>query len=170
MYNSTAGYYCSIGMHSTSLWQAFPTSIQQRRALECAFVVLDSTRYALPCLPEIYRKPPKYRCLYTPDMHRCSHAMVSTLEMFHCIPVCIDFCDKCQVIAKSISTSSSRFTLLTYSVTETRKYFVRMYIPRESSSTIITVVVAVDRTITGLEVVRLTENCSSSSTSVSCVI
>ena len=28
--------------------------------------------------------------------------MVSTLEMFHCIPVCIDFCDKCQVIAKSM--------------------------------------------------------------------
>ena len=48
--------------------------------------------------------------------------------------------------------------------------FVHVYIPLESSSTIITVVVAVDRITIGLEVVRLTENCSSSSSSVSCVI
>ena len=41
--NSTTGHYNSTGMYSTSLWSAFLTSVQQGRALECAFVALNST-------------------------------------------------------------------------------------------------------------------------------
>ena len=41
--NSTTGYCYSIGMHSTSLWLAFLTNLQQGRALEHAFVVLNPT-------------------------------------------------------------------------------------------------------------------------------
>ena len=40
---STTGYYYSIGTHSTSLWLAFLANIQQRRALEHGFIVLNST-------------------------------------------------------------------------------------------------------------------------------
>ena len=69
--NSTTGQYNSTGtcMHSISLWSVFLASTQQGRALECAFVALNSKHgYALPCLPEIHWKPPKYRWLYNPDM------------------------------------------------------------------------------------------------------
>ena len=41
--DSTTGHYNSIGSHSSSLWSAFLTSVQQGRALECAFVGLNST-------------------------------------------------------------------------------------------------------------------------------
>ena len=41
--DSTTGYYNSIGLHSSSLWSAFLTSVQQGRALEHAFVALNST-------------------------------------------------------------------------------------------------------------------------------
>ena len=40
--NSTTGHYNSTGTHSTSLWLAFLTSIQQGRALEHAFLALNS--------------------------------------------------------------------------------------------------------------------------------
>ena len=39
---STTGHYNSTGMHSTNLWSAFLTSVQQERALDCTFIVLDS--------------------------------------------------------------------------------------------------------------------------------
>ena len=41
--DSTTGHYNSIGMHGTSLWLAFFASVQQGKALERAFVVLNST-------------------------------------------------------------------------------------------------------------------------------
>ena len=41
--DSTTGHYNSTGSHSTSLWSAFLVSIQQGRALERAFVALNST-------------------------------------------------------------------------------------------------------------------------------
>ena len=40
--NSTTRHYYSIGSHSASLWPAFLTSVQQGRALEHAFVALNS--------------------------------------------------------------------------------------------------------------------------------
>ena len=40
--NSTTRHYYSIGSHSSSLWSAFLTSIQQGRALEHAFIALNS--------------------------------------------------------------------------------------------------------------------------------
>jgi len=39
--DSTTGHYNSTGMHSTSLWSAFHTSVQQGRALERTFVTLN---------------------------------------------------------------------------------------------------------------------------------
>ena len=67
--DSTTGHYNSIGSHSSSLWSAFLASVQQGRVLERALVALNSrgTLHALPCLPEIYWKPPKYRHLYNLD-------------------------------------------------------------------------------------------------------
>ena len=41
--NSTTGHYNSTGMYSTGLWSAFLASVQQGRALEHAFVALNST-------------------------------------------------------------------------------------------------------------------------------
>ena len=41
--DSTTGHYNSIDSHSSSLWLAFLASVQQGRALECAFVALNST-------------------------------------------------------------------------------------------------------------------------------
>ena len=40
--NSTTGHYNCTGMHSTSLWLAFLASVQQGRALERAFIVVNS--------------------------------------------------------------------------------------------------------------------------------
>ena len=40
--NSTTGHYIGTGTHSTSFWSAFFTSVQQARALECAFIVPNS--------------------------------------------------------------------------------------------------------------------------------
>ena len=40
--DSTTGHYNSTGMHSPNLWSAFLTNFQQGRALECAFIALDS--------------------------------------------------------------------------------------------------------------------------------
>ena len=63
--NLTTEQYNSTGMHIISLWLAILTSEQQRRALECAFVAPNSMqKYTLPCLPQIYWKPPKYGCFY----------------------------------------------------------------------------------------------------------
>ena len=40
--DSTTGHYNSIGLHSSSLWSAFLARVQQGRALERAFVALNS--------------------------------------------------------------------------------------------------------------------------------
>ena len=39
---STTEHYNSTGTHSTKLWSAFLTSVQQGRALDCTFVLLNS--------------------------------------------------------------------------------------------------------------------------------
>ena len=41
--DSTTGHYNITGTYSTSLWSVFLASVQQGRALEHAFVVLNST-------------------------------------------------------------------------------------------------------------------------------
>ena len=41
--DSTTGHYNSTCTHRTSLWSAFLASVQQGRALECAFVALNIT-------------------------------------------------------------------------------------------------------------------------------
>ena len=51
--DSPTGHYNSTGMYSTSLGLAFLASVQKGRALESAFVALNS-KYVLPCLLEIY--------------------------------------------------------------------------------------------------------------------
>ena len=72
----------STGMHSTGLWSAFLTSIQQGRALECAFVALNST--GIHC--HAYRK-------YTRSLRNTGVSiirthiggpMMSAIEGFHC--------------------------------------------------------------------------------------
>ena len=79
---STTGHYNSIGLHSSSLWSAFLTSVQQGRALECAFVALNNTGMHY----HAYRK-------YTGSLQnmdtsiirtRRGGPMVSAIEGFHC--------------------------------------------------------------------------------------
>ena len=41
--DSTTGHYNSIGSYSSSLWSAFLASVQEGRALERAFIALNST-------------------------------------------------------------------------------------------------------------------------------
>ena len=41
--DSPTGHYTNTGMHSSSLWLSFLAIIQQGRALECVFVVLNGT-------------------------------------------------------------------------------------------------------------------------------
>ena len=80
---SKAGYYWSIVAHSTSPWLVFLASVQQGRALKFAFAALKSIKYTLLHLPEVYRKPPEYRCIYNYSRHATVVVlMVSTLERF----------------------------------------------------------------------------------------
>ena len=62
--DSTTGHYNSAGMHSsTSLWLA----LSRQHTRESSTMRLHSTqhhKYALPWLPEIHWKSPKYECLY----------------------------------------------------------------------------------------------------------
>ena len=57
--DSTNEYYTNTGMHSSSLWLSFLAIVQQGRALERRLRSAQRHEYALPRLPEIYRKPPK---------------------------------------------------------------------------------------------------------------
>ena len=87
--DSTTEHFNTIGSHSSSLWSAFLISIQQRRALECSFVALNST--GMHC--HAYQK-----CtgsLRNTDVSiirtRSGSPIVSAIEGFHCIPnkVCL---------------------------------------------------------------------------------
>ena len=69
-----------------SLWFVFLTSIQQRRVLECTFVVLNNT--STHC--HAYRKCTgslKIRCLYNYSGHAAVVPMVSALDGFHCVTI-----------------------------------------------------------------------------------
>ena len=70
---STTEHYNSTGTHSTNLWSAFLTSIQQGRALDCTC----STAWVQIATPtkKLYRKPPKYGHLYNPDTQWWSHGV-----------------------------------------------------------------------------------------------
>ena len=70
-HNWSVQHYNSICSHSSSLWSAFLTGV--RTARESSRMCLHSSQqhgYALPHLPEIHWKPPKYRRLYIPDMQQ----------------------------------------------------------------------------------------------------
>ena len=62
--DSTTGHYNSASTHSTSLWLAFLTSVQQGRALERGFIGLNSM--SMHC--HAYRKYTGSLCLYILDM------------------------------------------------------------------------------------------------------
>ena len=57
--DSPTGHYTNTGSHSSSLWLSFLAIVQQRRALERRLCSAQRHKYALPRLPEIYKKPPK---------------------------------------------------------------------------------------------------------------
>ena len=74
--DSTTEHYSSTGTHNTNLWSAFLTSIQQGRALDCTFVVLDSMgtdcntyQKKIPEASEIWTP------LYNPDTQRWSRGV-----------------------------------------------------------------------------------------------
>ena len=56
---SPTGHYTNTGTHSSSLWLSFLAFVQQGRAMEQYIRNAQRHEYALPRLPEIYRKPPK---------------------------------------------------------------------------------------------------------------
>ena len=78
--NSTTGHYNSTGTHSTSLWLAFLTSVQQGRALECSFISLDNM--SINCHGH---QPQKYGCLNIPNAQLwsqwCPHQTGSTVAI-----------------------------------------------------------------------------------------
>ena len=65
--DSPTGDYTNTGTHSSSLWLSFFAIVQQGRALERRLRSAQRHKYALPRLPEIYRKPLKSGYLFTPD-------------------------------------------------------------------------------------------------------
>ena len=65
--DSPTGHYTNTGTHSSSLWLSFLAIIQQGRALERRLHSAQQHEYTLPCLPEIYWKPPESGHLFTPD-------------------------------------------------------------------------------------------------------
>ena len=59
--DSPTGHYTNTGTHSSRLWLAFLAIVLQGKVLERRLRSAQWHEYALPCLPEIYRKPLKYR-------------------------------------------------------------------------------------------------------------
>ena len=57
--DSPTGHYTNTSTHSSSLWLSFLAIVQQGRALEQRLRSAQWHKYALPHLPEIYRKPLK---------------------------------------------------------------------------------------------------------------
>ena len=93
--DSTTGHYNSTGMYSTSLWLVFLTSIQQGRALECAFVVLNS----MSIIATPTRNIPETSKVGTPlylghfRWHQwCAHHRSSTVIIFYCTFYCTFIC------------------------------------------------------------------------------
>ena len=89
--DSTTGHYNSAGTHSTSLWLVFLTSIQQGRALECAFVALNG----MSTCCQAYQKLPEASKVGTPlySGHLrwpqwCLHHRGSTVISFYCTFYC----------------------------------------------------------------------------------
>ena len=74
--------YNSTGMHSISLWSAFLASTQQGRALECAFVALNSTGTHCHAYQK-YTGSLRNTDASTIRTHNGS-PMMSAIEGFHC--------------------------------------------------------------------------------------
>ena len=78
----TVGHYNSTGMHNTSLRLAFPISIQQGRALECASVAFYSTNMHFYARPN--RKSPKYGRLYISDTQHGPYGIcIRRVPLYH---------------------------------------------------------------------------------------
>ena len=96
--------YNSTDMHSAGLWSAFLASVQQGRALECAFVVLNST--GMHCHTYL-------RSLQNTDasiIQPCNGGpMMSTIEGFHCEMKALDKVTTCLSSQKNLLSHGDRY-------------------------------------------------------------